>query len=255
MATEQTTFFGVDTSGAGKPFTCATLEETGRLVSLQAYEADELLSRIQAAPRAWVAINAPSRPNRGLVRERLEGSAPRAGHLRGADMRLAEYELRKRGIHVSATPAHLSACPPWMQAGFALYQTLLEAGFQYFAASSGSPRQILETHPHAVFCALLGKQPLPKPSLEGRLQRQLILHEQGLLIRDPMDFFEEITRHRLLHGILPLEYIYQAEELDALAAACVAFLAFTRPEEITLVGDPAEGQIVLPVKTLQEAYL
>lgn len=255
MGTEQAIFFGVDTSGTGKPFTCAALAEGGRLMLLQACEEDELLSLIQAAPRAWVAVNAPPRPNRGLVRERLEGNAPRTGLLRGADMRLAEYELRKRGIHISATPHHLTSCPPWMQAAFSLYRKLKEAGFQFYPASSRADRQILETHPHAVFCSLLGKQPLPKPSLEGRLQRQLILQEQGVFIRDPMDFFEEITRHRLLQGILPLEYVYQPEELDALAAACVVWLVSARPEEVTVVGDPEEGQIVLPVRALKEMYL
>ncbi len=255
MATEQAIFFGVDTSGTGKPFTCAGLAENGRLMLLQSCEEDELFSLVQTAPRVWIAINAPPRPNRGLVRERLEGNAPRAGQLRGADMRLAEYELRKHGIHISATPHYLTSCPPWMQAAFSLYRKLNEAGFQFYPASLHAGHQILETHPHAVFCSLLGKQPLPKPSLEGRLQRQLILYEQGLLIRDPMNFFEEITRHRLLQGILPLEYIYQPEELDALAAACVAFLASTRPEEVTVVGDREEGQIVLPVKALKEVYL
>lgn len=254
MATEPAIFFGVDTSGTGKPFTCAGLAENGHVTFLQACEEDEILSLVQVAPRAWVAINAPSRPNRGLLKERLEGNAPRAGQLRGVDMRLAEYELRKRGIHVSATPRYLASCPPWMQSAFSLYRQLNEIGFQFYPLSQHSTRQVLETHPHAVFCSLLGKQPLPKPSLEGRLQRQLILHEQGLPIRDPMDFFEEITRHRLLQGILPLEYIYQPEELDALAAAYVAFLASTRPEDISVVGDREEGQIVLPVKTLREEY-
>ncbi len=58
----------------------------------------------------------------------------------------------------------------------------------------------LETHPHAAFCALLGQLPLPKPTLEGRLQRQIVLYEQGMGIKDPMGFFEEITRHKLVAG-------------------------------------------------------
>lgn len=255
MEMERAVCWGIDACGAGKPFTCAALEADGRLVLLQACEEEELLTLLQSAPRAWVAINAPPRPNRGLVRERLEGNAPRVGQLRGADMRLAEYELRKRGIHVSATPHHSAACPSWMQIGFSLYRQLLAIGFQLYPPAASYPRQVLETHPHAVFCTLLGKQPLLKPTLEGRLQRQLILHEQGLAIRDPMDFFEEITRYRLLQGVLPLEYVYQPEELDALAAAYVAFLVSTQPERTTAIGDREEGQIVLPVGALQDSYL
>ena len=76
---------------------------------------------------------------------------------------------------------------------------------------------------------LLGQLPLPKPTLEGRLQRQLVLFEQDMGIKDPMEFFEEITRHRLLKGILPIECIYTSEELDALVAAFTAYLAVNQP--------------------------
>ena len=37
------------------------------------------------------------------------------------------------------------------------------------------------------------------------------------------------------------------DELDALVSAYTAYLAARHPERITLVGDPAEGQIVVPV--------
>ncbi len=255
MATNQAICWGIDASGAGKPLTCAALDAGGRLTLLQGCEEEELLTFLRMAPRAWVAVNAPPRPNRGLVRARLVGNAPRAGQLRGTDMRLVEYELRKRGIHVSATPQYLASCPSWMQTGFSLYQKLTAAGFRFYPAGTDCPYQVLETHPHAVFCVLLGKQPLLKPTLEGRLQCQLILHEQGLQIRDPMDFFEEITRYRLLQGVLPLEYVYLPEELDALAAAYVAFLVATQPEAVIAIGEREEGQIFLPARELKETYL
>jgi hypothetical protein len=100
----------------------------------------------------------------------------------------------------------------------------------------------------------LGQNPLPRSTLEGRLQRQLALYEQGLGIRDPMDFYEEITRHKLLKGLLPLEQVYSAEELDAIAAAYTAYTAAHRPEKILKIGDPGEGQIFLPVAELKEKY-
>jgi predicted RNase H-like nuclease len=140
-----------------------------------------------------------------------------------------------------------------MQSGFALYQRLGGMGFKPFPTDE-APHQWIETHPHACFCALLGQLPLPKPTMEGRLQRQLVLHQQGLGIKDPMDFFEEITRHRLLKGILPMELIYSPETLDALAAALVAFQAAHTPDEISFVGSKEEGRIALPVKVLKEKY-
>jgi len=69
-----------------------------------------------------------------------------------------------------------------------------------------------------------------------------------------MEFFEEITRHRLLKGVLPIEFIYTSEELDALVAAFTAFLAASKPSGVIWVGNKQEGQIVLPVSELRETY-
>jgi predicted RNase H-like nuclease len=88
--------------------------------------------------------------------------------------------------------------------------------------------------------------PFPKHTLEGRIQRQLILHALNINVPDAMLFFEEITRHRLLNGILPSENLYSPGELDALVAAYTAWLAANQPDKVCLVGDPHEGQIVLP---------
>jgi hypothetical protein len=120
--------------------------------------------------------------------------------------------------------------------------------------AQGAERTWIETHPHACFCALLGHNPLPRPTLEGRLQRQLILYDQGLGIRDPLNFFEEITRHNLLKGVLPMEQIYTPEQLDALAAACAAWISSEHPDETCLVGDAQEGQILMPVAELKGKY-
>jgi hypothetical protein len=86
------------------------------------------------------------------------------------------------------------------------------------------------------------------------LQRQLALYEQELGIKDPMDFFEEITRHRLLMGVLPTEFIYNADQLDAMVAAFTAYLAASHPGRVIRIGDKQEGQITLPVAGLKESY-
>jgi predicted RNase H-like nuclease len=168
-------------------------------------------------------------------------------------MRVAEYLLRERSIVISSTPAQREYCPEWMQLSFNLYNKLDEAGFKPYPTEK-APRQWLETHPHAAFCALLEQQPLSKPTLEGRLQRQLVLHEADVGIKNPMEFFEEITSHRLIKGIFPFEKIYTPEQLDALVAAYTAYLAAREPEKILFVGSIIEGRIVLPVSKLKENY-
>ena len=83
-------------------------------------------------------------------------------------------------------------------------------------------------------------------SLEGRIQRQLSLYALGMDIPDPMNFFEEITRYRLLKGILVEEGLYASAELNAIAAAYVAWAVIQRPGEVAFVGDEGEGQVVVP---------
>jgi len=253
MPLTKTTFVGIDLSGGLHPFTYAALDENCQLVVLASGEMEDVLTYLNEVPVVVAAINAPPRPNKGLVRKKMEQQGVAPGHLRGADMRLAEKELREHGISISPTPCRLETCPAWIQSGFDLYSRLTDAGFEHFPTEK-APHQWLETHPHAAFTVLLGQLPLPKPTLEGRLQRQLVLHANDLGIRDPMAFFEEVTRHWLLKGVLPMGHIYSAEELDALVAALTAFQVVRNPGDVMGIGDKEEGRIALPVASLKESY-
>ena len=247
-------FVGIDPASVNKDFTFAALDEGLNLVEMNDADMDELLVFLDQQAAVVVAVNAPIRVNQGLVKEKLKADSRQPGRsFRGVDMRLAEYELRKRGISVTGTPAREEYCPAWMQAGFTLYKKLAEHGFEPYQ-TDGASRQFFETQPQVCFCALAGGIPFMKPTLEGRLQRQIILNNEGLHITDGMDFFEEITRFKLMKGILPTDVLYTPEQLDVLVAAYTAWLAATRPDEVTEVGDKAEGQILLPAKELQGKY-
>ncbi|MGC8856317.1 MAG: DUF429 domain-containing protein [Anaerolineae bacterium] len=246
-------YVGMDPTSARKEVSYAALDRDLRLLALAEGSLEEVLVFLSEHQNVVVAVNAPRSPNQGVARQMVEKQNAAEKHpLRGVELRLAEYELRQRGIAVSGTPARRELCPAWMQIGFSLYDSLSQAGFLPFFASQ-SPRRWLETHPHACFCVLLEQIPLPRLSLEGRIQRQLILYEQNLHIPDPMDFFEEITRFKLLKGKLPVEIIYSAETLDVLVAAYTAWLAAHHPEKVSRLGDPTEGEIILP-GTLKEKY-
>jgi hypothetical protein len=255
MLLDTTLFIGIDPSGGRSSFTFAALDQNGKLVTLRGGELEDVLAFVSGQPAAFVAVNAAPRPSLGLVRQSDVRQSLPPLHISGRslDMRLAEHQLRQHGINVSMTPARKELCSNWVQAGFDFYHRIEMLGFQPFPAAD-APYQCLETHPHACFCALLGQAPLPRTTLEGRLQRQLSLYEQGLVMHDPMDFFEELTRYKLLHGALPLEQVYTPEELDAIAAAHVAFVAGRHPERVIKIGDPQEGQIILPVTQLNAKY-
>jgi hypothetical protein len=255
MLFSNTTFIGIDPTAGQRPFAYAAIDHELNLLALGQADIDEVLAFAAGQRAAWVGVCAPQRPNQGLmsedqVRENLSPS-PRPG--RWTNFRLVEYQLYQHNIRIPRTPAKESKCPGWMKMGFKLYRRLEEMGYLSYPQND-STHQWLEVYPHACFASLLGNTPLPKHSLEGRLQRQLILYEQKMDLPDPMRIFEEITRHRLLQGYLPLENLYIPEELDALVAAYTAWLAATAPEQVTLLGDRREGQMVLPVAELKNTY-
>jgi hypothetical protein len=122
-----------------------------------------------------------------------------------------------------------------------LKRKLVQAGFKPFSHKS-NPKQLIETNTQDCFRALSGHKLFPRRALEGRLQRSAILYEQGLQISDPVDIFEEITRYKLVQGILPLENLASSNELDALVAAYLAWMSVNRPGQIV-----PKGEFVLPV--------
>ena len=137
---------------------------------------------------------------------------------------LQNYESSTLAIHV-----------PSSRSGQELYTSLTrqltQAGLGASTKKSHS-KPWIEINAQDCFRALGGHGLLPHRSLEGRLQRCAILYEQGLSLKDPVDMFEEITRYKLVQGILPLENLPSSKELDALAAAYLAWMSFTRPGQI-----------------------
>jgi hypothetical protein len=104
-------------------------------------------------------------------------------------------------------------------------------------------RQWFKVNSEESFGALLQRKLFPKHSLQGRIQRALVLHDRGLRIDDPMEFFEEVTRYKLLQGILPSEHIYLSKELEALLAAYLAWMTVNRPQQLT-----SQGDFILPTQ-------
>jgi len=249
------TYIGIDPTAGQRPFTYAALDHDLGLLALGQGHIDEVLAFVAGQRAAVVAVSGPRRPNQGVmanqqVRDNLS-PPPRPG--RWDNFRLVEYQLRQRNITMPQTRSDGQDCPMWMRMSFKLFHRLVALDYQVFPQEKAT-RQCMEVYPHACYTTLLGNIPFPKHTLEGRLQRQLILYQQKLDIPDPMRLFEEITRHRLLQGILPLEDLLLSEELDSLVAAYTAWVATSHPEQITLLGDPNEGQVVIPVGALKARY-
>jgi Protein of unknown function (DUF429) len=246
-------YIGVDLISRHKVLTYAALDRDLNLVALAEAGSEEALSFLAGQKSAVVAVNAPSQVNHGIVKRNLQTESLMSPSKPGLEMRVAEYELRQRGIAVRGTDPKESLCPAGVRAGFAFYKKLSQLGFEAYP-SDDAPHQWLETSSYACFCVLLGIHPLPKMTLEGRLQRELLFYELGLQIHDPMTFFEEITRHKLLNGLLPFELVHSSAQLDAMAAAYTAWHVMQKPAEVIRFGHRLEGFVTLPVSVLKEKY-
>jgi len=121
-----------------------------------------------------------------------------------------------------------------------LYEQLEKLSFRPYSAQHET-RQWFKVNADESFSAMLQKKLLSRRTLEGRIQRALVLYDQGLQINDPMEFFEEITRYKLMQGIIPLENLYTSKELDALVAAYVAWMTVNRSDQVTV-----RGEFILP---------
>jgi hypothetical protein len=251
----EASYLGIDPTAGQKPFAYAALDSQLHLAALGHGSLDEVLAYMAGQSQAVVAVCAPRRPSQGLmgrpqVRDRLS-PPPHPG--RYMDFRVAEYLLRQHGISCYKTPADEKACPNWMKMGFQLYQRLERMGYHPFPARRYD-LQYLEAYPHASYCTLLERPPLLKHTLEGRIQRQLVLHQQKMDIPNPMDLIKAITPQSVLEGEWPLDKLYSPGELDALVAAYTAWQAANQPDLITALGDDAEGLVILPVAELKRCY-
>jgi predicted nuclease with RNAse H fold len=254
MAPERV-YIGIDPTVGKRLLTYAVIDEDLDVLSNGDVSFEGILEAVTAYPDAVCAVDAPSGPNLGLMAEPgyREGLGLKPNSSRYSSFRVGEYELRRRAIGLYRTPRDPEDAPEWMKLGWQLHDALREAGYVRYPHTG--PRQVIEVHPHACFTMLLGKRPYKKNSFEGRLQRQLILYEEGLDVEDPMGVFEEWTRHRVLSSELPLDEVHKHDRLDALVAAYTAFLVAEEPQRTTSVGDPAEGTIIVPSGSLRESYL
>lgn len=251
----KTTFIGIDPTAGDHPFIYAALDHDLRLLALGQGSMNDILAFAAGQRQAVAAVCAPRLPNQGLmtrpeIRQELS-PIPHPG--RWLNFRLADYLLRQHRLSSLQIPAEEEKCPRWMRNGFLLYRRLEALGYQAYPHQEAEC-QSLEVYPHACYAVLLGTLPFPKHTLEGRIQRQLVLYENRLNVPDSMRVFEEITRHRLLKGMLELDDLYHPGELDALVAAYTAYLASSHPDQVTVLGDPREGEVVLPSAELKGRY-
>lgn len=232
------TFIGVESGSWRRPFTYIALDSGRNLLAVGSGSPVDVLAFAFGQSSALLALSPPLRPYPHHPASPESGLISVSGYLR----QMEPDQTRDTGAPRPA-PAGL---PIWLRGCFALLDRLNQFGYRPFP-DDDAPRQWLEVQSEAAFHALLGLPPFHAGTLEGRIQRQLVLADQDLDVPDAMDFFEEITRHRLVHGILPTDKVLPQSELNAWMAAQLAFLAANQPEVLAPASGSKEGSIYLPV--------
>ncbi|MBE0697493.1 MAG: hypothetical protein IH586_11275, partial [Anaerolineaceae bacterium] len=207
--------------------TFVALDESQQVIAIGEGDlADVLAFAAGQTGGALAAVNAAARPNLGrMKRDDVRRSLkPLPGKGKFTQLRQVEYELIQAGIEVPHTSASADRGLPWVRRGFNLIEKLETLGYASFPAEDSS-RQWMEVLADAAFSSLLGVAPLLAGTLEGRIQRQLALLDEGLPVPDAMDFFEEITRYKLLKSILATQDIFSQAEINARITAYTAWLA------------------------------
>jgi hypothetical protein len=254
MNTTYRVYLGIDIGMGPKPVTFVALDQDQQVQAIGEGDiADALAYAAGQTGSALAAVNAAARPNKGRmksaeVRRSLNPPPPKG---KFTALRQAEYELIRAGMEIPETPASPDKSLPWVRRGFTLVSRLEGMGYQPYPCETGEAtcqRIWLETNADAGFWSLLGVVPLPSGTLEGRIQRQLALRDEELNVPDAMDFFEEITRYKILKSLLPTKNIFSQVEINAWMAAHTAWLAVNEPERIKIYGEVGEGLILLPVK-------
>jgi predicted nuclease with RNAse H fold len=175
---------------------------------------------------------------RGVSLRRLEGviddagadvvaiDAPAGWAVRGRT-RQTEREIRLFGIQSFGTPterrARGNAFYEWVRRGIRAFRIAEQAGYPPYHGGSARGRA-LEVFPHATAVVLAGC--LPPRGARKDTWRSSVLVSQGV----------------------PVEGLRGADQVDATLAALTGLLATGRQR--TALGDPVEGVIVLPVRTL-----
>lgn len=149
---------GIDVGGAKKGLHLVLLKGNEVLLSTKSQQPDELVQHCLRHQAVVVAVDAPCQWAERIPRQ-------------------AEREMAREGIFSFSTPsrakAQVSAFYGWMFNGERMYAALAEAYPLLDAPDKGSTPASFETFPHAITCALLGKD-VASAKIKGRQRRALV---------------------------------------------------------------------------------
>lgn len=148
--------------------------------------------------------------------------------------RLAERELLRLGIHSYATPSEDTDRPfyDWMRVGHECFAEAEDAGFPLYRSGETVLGHAIEVFPHASAVILAGRLPAARRSrsVTKRAWREAVL----------------------LRNDVPTHSLRSLDQIDAALGALTGLLALEG--SFTAIGDPNEGVIVLPSRTIPARF-
>ncbi len=244
MGSGYQTYIGIDVQAIQKPFFYYSLNESLEILACGHGRLGDVLAYLAGQSSALVAVNGPICLDRsdGLI---VQGGLFDAEHSHpGENHRTGDIILSTRGFPSVPNLHEGKKLNVWVERSLELTAGIRQLGYE--ECHAGQPRTYFETQSDAAYWLATGSVPYDSRSLEGRLQRQLLLYEFGFAVKDPMSFLEEFTRFRLRTSQIPMSQIMPAHELRALISAATAWLADRRPEAVDHMGEVRKGEIILP---------
>jgi hypothetical protein len=239
------TYIGIDVQAAQKPFYYTALDGELETIACGHGRLTDVLAYLAGQSSALVAVNGPIQLHQTspvFSQAGLFGSehSTGAGPHRGLDFDLPDRESPPiQSLSFGKKPAL------WMERSMELAKEMKHLGYTEADVSTNN-RAYFETNTDAACHRITGVSPYDSRSLEGRLQRQLLLYEFGFPLQDPMAFLEEFTRFRLRTSNVPLTQIETAHELRALIAGATAWLMDYRPETLEYLKQGMINPMVIP---------
>lgn len=238
MADFYQTYIGIDVQAVQKPYFYTALNASLEMIACGHGRLPDVTAYLSGQSSALVAVNGPVC---------LPLDAVQIGLFEGEEggrtvVRSGDRELETAGFHDLAFHEHSKKPPVWVERSLELTDALAKLGYSL----NGERRTYFETQSDAAYWLSTGALPYESRTLEGRLQRQLLLWEFGLAVKAPLSFLEEFTRFRLRTSQVPVDQILPGHELRAMIAASTAWLMDQHPDRVDHLGVKGEGEIILP---------
>ncbi len=222
---ERVVSIGIDPSDERQNYSLAALDEDKNILALSSGPLDDVLSFAAGQSLAVIAVHIPSVPRKEPKRKK--GFKPKPFResqwiAQNEQLSLSGDFTAARVSIPSSTRIPIQRRTETLRKGQVLKEHLAALGYVAYQ-NNETTRAYLGTNIESVCFQIIPVPFYAGRSLEGRLQRQLLLAENGVNVADPMVFFEEVTRFKLLHGKLPFDTIYNPMELNALICSFVAW--------------------------------